>query len=162
MAENEPKAEAKAGGAKKWIIIGAVAVLLLAGIGVGAYLFLAGGDKKPADDAAASTEMPMVKAVGPMITFDTFVVNILDEAGPRYLKAALTLECKSDIVSQNVELRRAQLMDAMLLLIGSKTYDELRDVQGKLQLRAELLHKLNELVPGGGVEHIYFTDFVVQ
>lgn len=162
MAENEAKAVAKGGGAKKWIIIGVAAVVLLIGIGVGVYLLLAAGDKGSAEQEAGAEATMAAKPVGPMVTFDTFVVNILDETGPRYLKAALTLECKNETVGQNVEARRAQVMDAMLLLIGSKTYEELRDLQGKLQLRAELLHKLNEIVPGGGVEHIYFTDFVVQ
>jgi flagellar FliL protein len=55
-----------------------------------------------------------------------------------------------------------QLQDAILLLVGNKTFDELRDLQGKLQLRAELMEKLNKIMQKGQVRKIYFTDFVVQ
>ncbi len=164
MAENEtPEEEKKGGGSKKLIIIGAIVVLLLAGAGAGAYFFLMSEDK-PKDGAAEEEVMdPLASMPGPMITIDTFIVNILDENNTRYLKAAMSIECANDVVAQQVEARRPQVQDAILLLVGNKTYDELRDLQGKLQLRAELLHRLNQLLPKeGGIKHIYFTDFVVQ
>jgi flagellar FliL protein len=55
-----------------------------------------------------------------------------------------------------------QIKDAVLLLIGNKTFNELNDLQGKIQLRAELINKINSILPKGKVKRIYFTDFVVQ
>lgn len=167
MAENEASAEETKGGSKKLILIGLIVLVLLAGAGAGAYFFLKGEDKSAEqmaeekeaeeDAAAAMANMP-----GPMINIDTFIVNILDENNTRYLKSAISVECKNDLIAQQLEARRPQMQDAILLLIGNKTYDELRDLQGKLQLRAELLHKLNSLLPKEGITNIYFTDFVVQ
>ena len=55
-----------------------------------------------------------------------------------------------------------QIRDSILLLIGNKTYEELQDLQGKKQLKAELTSKLNSILHYGKVKEIYFTDFVVQ
>jgi flagellar FliL protein len=55
-----------------------------------------------------------------------------------------------------------QIRDAILLLIGNKTFAELSDLQGKLQLRAEIIARLNKLLTTGKVKGIYFTEFVVQ
>lgn len=159
--ENAPQDKGK-GGAKKWIIIGGVVAVLLIAAGVCGYLLLKPNPAAEAQAQAQAQAALPANTPGPMLTINTFIVNILDETGPRYLKAAMTLECESDIVAQQLEARRAQMQDAILLLIGNKTYDELRDMQGKLQLRSELQRRLNELLPAGGIRHIYFTDFVVQ
>jgi flagellar FliL protein len=55
-----------------------------------------------------------------------------------------------------------QIKDAILLLVGNKTFGELNDLQGKIQLRAELINKVNSILLNGKVKRIYFTDFVVQ
>ena len=55
-----------------------------------------------------------------------------------------------------------QIRDAILLLVGNKTFEELQDLQGKKQLKAELLSKINAILQSGQAKSIYFTDFVVQ
>ena len=55
-----------------------------------------------------------------------------------------------------------QVRDAVLLLIGNKTYEELQDLQGKKQLKAELMNKINSFLQTGKVSSVYFTNFVVQ
>ncbi len=65
-------------------------------------------------------------------------------------------------VALEVEERKPQVRDAILLFMSSKSFDELRDLQGKLQLRADLIGRINALLALGEVKTIYFTDFVVQ
>ena len=48
------------------------------------------------------------------------------------------------------------------MLTSNKTYGELQDMQGKMQLRAELIGHLNTLLGKGQVQHIYITNFVIQ
>jgi len=102
------------------------------------------------------------KQVGPMVNIESFIVNILDDQESRYLKAAITLEVANEEVSVELMQRMAQVKDSILLLIGNKTFSELNDLQGKMQLRAELLNKVNSILLKGKVKRIYFTDFVVQ
>ncbi len=168
MAENKSadKDEAKGGGKLKLILIIVGAVLLLAGVGVGAYFLGAGSAAQPeAAKTPAAADKPAetgVAPVGPMLPLDDFIVNILDAEGTRYLKVSMTLELLTPEGLAEVEGRKAQVRDTILLYLGSKTFDEIRDLQGKLQLRADLIGKLNALLTTGKIKTIYFTDFVVQ
>jgi flagellar FliL protein len=74
----------------------------------------------------------------------------------------MTLELLTPEGMLEIEERKAQVRDTILLYLGSKTFDEIRDLQGKLQLRADLIGKLNALLTKGKIKTIYFTDFVVQ
>lgn len=155
MAEKkqaETKVEAKGEG-KKTLVFALVGVLLLAGVGAGAYFF--GASRGAAAEAEASK-------LGPLVELKDFIVNILDEQETRYLKASVTLELTSPETAAEVTQRMPQVRDAVILLIGSKTFGELGDLQGKLQLRAELGAQLNTFLKAGKVKNIYFTDFVVQ
>jgi len=97
-----------------------------------------------------------------MVDLESFIVNILDQGEVRYLKAAITLEADTPEAATELTQRMPQVKDAILLLIGNKTFAELSDLQGRLQLRAELLNRVNSLLMVGKVKRIYFTDFVVQ
>ncbi len=162
--EPEKEAEEGGGGGKKKLIIIIVAVLVLLIGGGAAYFFLMGGEEEdkisPEEEQALAEEE--ANAVGPMVDIESFIVNILDEEESRYLKAAITVEVNSEEASMELTSRMAQVKDAILLLIGNKTFDELSDLQGKIQLRAELINKLNSILTKGKVKRIYFTDFVVQ
>lgn len=148
-------------GSKKLLLIILIVVVLLIGGGVAAFLVLRGsGAPDPAKQAAEKAAQ--ANAVGPMVNIDSFIVNILDKDGTRYLKAALTLELDSEATGNEVKERMPQIKDAILLLVSSKTFAELQDLQGKLQLRAELTSRLNDLLKTGQIKQIYFTDFVVQ
>ncbi len=158
----EPQADSK-GKKKMWMIIAAAAILA-AGVGAGAYMIGSsqqslgpvGGQVAPSGGAAPGV------VVGPMVEIEPFIVNILDDEGTRYLKAALTFEAETTAGLQEVGERMPQIRDAVLLVAGNKTFNELRDLQGKLQLRAELLGRVNEILKRGKIRRIYFTEFVVQ
>ena len=160
-AESE---EQEGGGSKKKLIIIIAAVLvLLIGAGVGAFLFLGGEkEKKISPEEQQALLEKQAKEVGPMVNIDPFIVNILDDQESRYLKAAITLEVDTPETTMEVNSRMPQIKDAILLLIGNKTFGELSDIQGKLQLRAELINKVNSILLKGKVKRIYFTNFVVQ
>lgn len=167
MAEKKPEAASPAKGNKKTILLAAIALVLVAGAAAGGYL--AGRSSTPATPAASSqaaTAVPAANAgaatVGPMVNIDSFVINIIEEKETRYLKAAVTLELDNLLAADEVKLRMPQIRDSILLLVGNKTFGEVRDLQGKLQLRAEMLDKINSLLQAGKVQQIYFTDFVVQ
>lgn len=101
-------------------------------------------------------------AAGALVAFDDIVVNLLDDQEPRYLKAAITLEMSGPAAVAEANARKAQIRDAMILLLSNKTLLELRDMQGKLQLRADLMEKINGFLRKGKVKTLYFTDFIVQ
>ncbi len=168
MAEKKEAPVEKSGGKKKlFIIIGAVVVVLLISGGVGAWWFLL-RDKpvdKDAKDPAQQVQVPAIgqpAAIGPMVNIEEFIVNIISGDAAHYVKTSLTVELTNEQVKTEVEQRMPQMRDAILLLIGNKTYEELQDLQGKKQLKAELLSTVNSFLQTGKVVSIYFTNFVVQ
>jgi flagellar FliL protein len=163
MAKKDAADAPEGGGSSKKLIIIIAAVVLLAAIGGGAAYFMLGNKEPKLDPEAEAAAMAAnAKMVGPMVNIDAFIVNILDDEENRYLKASITLEVDTQLTADEINSRLPQLQDAILLLIGNKTFGELRDMQGKMQLRAELLNRINEILSKGKVKRIYFTDFVVQ
>ena len=164
MAKKETAEQPEAGGSKKkLIIIIAAALVVLIGVGVGVFLFMGGEEEAKLTPEQEQAEMEkQAKVVGPMVNIDTFIVNIIDDEESRYLKASITVEVDTPETTMEIAERMPQIKDSILLLVGNKTYGELKDLQGKIQLRAELLNKINSLLLKGKVKRIYFTDFVVQ
>ena len=165
--EDDANPQEGGGGKKKLIIIIVAVVLLLAAAGGGAFFFLGGSDEPPPEEANPAENVPVPDisndaTIGPMIPIDEFVVNIISADTPHYVKASLTLELNSPDAQEEVEQRMPQIRDAILLLIGNKTYEELQDLQGKRQLKAELSSRINSFLKTGSVKAIYFTNFVVQ
>lgn len=171
MADKDKKkkdeSESSEGGSKKkLIIIIAAAVVLLVIIGAAAFFFL-----KPAPvaeeevDPGLSVPVPDItqsNAIGPMVEIQEFIVNIISEEDRHYVKASLTIELNREEALEETNKRMPQIRDSILLLVGNKTFEELQDLQGKKQLKAEIISKINSFLQTGKVKAIYFTDFVVQ
>lgn len=172
MAERKETKKApeapESGSSKKKLImvIGAVLLVVLIGAGIGLFFLLQGDDQNGEDQQQGAQvpapELSQTTDIGPMIDINDFIVNIISAESNRYVKASFTLELSNKPVLDEAEKRMAQIRDAILLLVGNKTYDELQDLQGKKQLKAELSSKLNAILQTGQVKSIYFTDFVVQ
>jgi flagellar protein FliL len=168
MAEKKKEvAEPQSGSKKKlFLIIGLIAVVLLAGGGTAAFLLLKKApEAKEAKDPAKQVPVPDLNQqadIGPQVNIEEFIVNIISGDTPHYVKASLTVELTNPEVKAEVEKRMPQMRDAILLLIGNKTFEELQDLQGKKQLKAELTSKINSFLKTGKVKAVYFTNFVVQ
>jgi len=175
---------------KKLIIIGGAALLLLIILGAAAFFLLKkkpAAEEKHGEEPMAvhAPELNPSATIGPMIEIKEFIVNIISEGERHYVKASLTIELvggagaaaggdshgggghggaegAKDPATEEVTQRMPQIRDSILLLISNKTYEELSDLQGKKQLKAELISKLNSILHKGKVKDIYFTDFVVQ
>ncbi len=107
-----------------------------------------GGEKSGAN----STNYPL----------EPFIVNIYDGQDIRYLKVKVEFETSGPEVKGELDPRQAPLRDAILVLLTTKTLQDIQDLQGKNQLREEILAATNKIVPPGKVTKVYFTDFVVQ
>ncbi len=166
MAEELEKINTSGSSKKKlYIIIGLVVLIILIGASVAAFFLL---KKEPASEGkgletgAPVPELTQNSQIGPMVDIEEFIVNIISEDSNHYVKTSLTLELTSEESRQEIEERMPQTRDAILLLLGNKTYEELQDLQGKRQLKAELVNKINSFLQTGKVKSIYYTNFVVQ
>lgn len=169
--KEEKKEEPQKGGKKKLIIIIVAALVVLLAAGGGGYYFLVHKPKQEemkrkqeeeSKAAALIKPVPEEANIGPMVEIKEFVVNIIGEDTPHYVKASLSLELDKETTLEEVNKRMPQIRDAILLLIGNKTFEELQDIQGKNQVKAELKSKINAFLKTGKINNIYLTDFVVQ
>jgi flagellar FliL protein len=151
----------------KKIILIAVGVLLLAGIGVGAMLFLK--EDPPADEGAAdaATEKPAKVAEPIYQGLDPdFVVAFRDPKTVRFVKLSVDVMARDDDVIEDVRLHMPAIRDRVIILLSSKSEDNLMDTEGKEQLREEVLaavqNVLKENNDAPDVEAVYFTNFVMQ
>jgi len=165
------KKEAKPKGKSKLILIiaGVVLLLLVAG---GGFFFMRKGssektaavEEKPAapkaEHAAEKTEEKVGSGV--ILDLDPFVVNLADSPEIRYLKVTIKLELTKAEYAEEVNNRMPQIRDSLLILLSSKEYAAIRTVEGKLELRDEILQRLNTVLKKGVVQTAYFTDFVAQ
>ena len=147
----------------KWVIIGVV-VLVLAGGGYVGWTMLGpqpdlpgpDGGKPPATAAVEESE------VGVMFDMDPFVVNLNETGGKRYLKSKIEIEFVGEEVRKELTNRLPQLRDVILLHLSSKTLDEIRNVDGKIELKNALIKRINQVLKQGKIRNLYFTQFVIQ
>lgn len=167
-----PKEGEKKGGKMKWIII---IVVILALLGGGAFFMkdtimgmLGMGDDKKTEEVAAEEggeEMAAEEgepAETEIVTLPTFVVNLADPLGRRYLKLAIDVELRTKEAAEKLSKSESKVRDAVILLLSSKTFADLSSIESKLALKDQIVKRLNQIVGGSNVLRVYFTEMVVQ
>jgi flagellar FliL protein len=145
-----------------------VAFLFIIMIGMAGGLFMiwskmsaAQAHVDPADGANNSGQagQPMV---GTLFALETFIVNLADEGGKRYLRLTMNLELSEGTIEEELKQRLPQMRDTILMVLPSKRFEEIRTMDGKIGLRNEIIAKLNGLFGRQSISNIYFTEFVIQ
>lgn len=154
-------AEEKKGGGKKFLIFIILGVVLLLGAGAAAYFLLFSKSSPPPEEEQVPVK-PDKPEVGPFLQLNPFVVNLSDPTGRRYLRVKIVLELKDDEALSEANDRIPQINDTIILVLSSKTVEEVLAPEGKAELRFEIMNKLNQLLGPGKIRGVYFTQFVVQ
>jgi len=140
-----------------------IVLLLICLISGTVYFFIKHGTIEVMTNDTAAVESTEDTAYGgPLVNIGDFIVNIISEDGNHYLRASITIEATDSKRAEEVNRRMPMVRDAVLMLISNKTFEELYDMHGKKQLKAELLLEINSILSNEGAVAIYFTDFVVQ
>jgi flagellar FliL protein len=172
MAEEKEKKEAEQaeepqgkGFPMKLVVFALLAVVLLGGGFFAWQKGLLGGDSGDSEGEAVAAKKAESKAgpeIGPIYPLNTFIVNLNEPLGKRYLKAKVELELDGEEVQMEIDKRLPQFRDAILTMLSSKSYGDVSDLSGKYQLRAEIISILNGYLHSGKVANVYFTEFIVQ
>lgn len=172
MDENEVIEEQAEEPTKKGGVIPLVAVLLLTLGGGGAIGAMAVGPKVGSVLAARATAAPKAKGghggghgegeSAPLHVVDNLVVNPAGSGGSRFLLTSIALETASADEAEELKLRDLEIRDAFLLVLGSKTVEQLSDIAQRAELSRELMDSVQALVGEGIVERILIPQFVIQ
>lgn len=169
MAEEQPLVENdQVGPAPRSSLMNILLVLMLvliAGV-VGYYAQeLVTGSKTP--PPASQTQPVAVSSsisptVGVMVPLEPFMVNLARTKGSRILKVTVTLELNHPGVQPEVEDNRQKIMDSILVLLSSKTFEDVYSIQGKFKLKDEITTRVNRFLAMGHVKEVYFSEFLIQ
>lgn len=164
-------APAPSPGGKSPILLVALAVInMLVVAGVGFMLFK--GKQKEASEPkiehvikgeheAQEKEAHEEKAfIGKVVPLETFIVNLSGSKGRRIAKVNMELELQGEQVQVEIDKRKAQIRDIIIIILSSKTYDEVSTREGKDGLKNEVKDTLNAFLTKGKILNVYFTEFI--
>ena len=100
--------------------------------------------------------------LGTIKPLDTFIVNLSGASGRNYLKVEIGLELSDDGLAEEVENKMPKIRDAILLILSTRTFDDIKTGEGKLALKEMIMKRINSFLNTGTVRNVYFTSFVIQ
>jgi flagellar FliL protein len=161
---------------KKKLIIIIVAVVIVAAIGIGAALFLMGGDEEPKEEAVegeaevAEEQAPAVPADAPAIYVKfkpEFIVNY--QVGPRqrYLQVYMEAMTRNPAIAEAMEMHSPMIRSSIINMLSEQEFEFLRTPDGRASIREMITEEVRRLVAQEtgieeGLEQILFTNFVMQ
>ena len=152
----------------KKIIIIVVAVLVLVGGGAGAFFFLSGDDAPPAAEGAEGAAEAVAEPLADPIYLSlnpAFLVNFDHNGTIRYLQLELQVMARDQDIIDKVEANMPAVRNKVILLLSGQNYDAVSTLEGKENLRQEVLAAVNEavgLAEGNALEEAFFSNFVIQ
>jgi flagellar protein FliL len=163
MSKEAPAPAAEAGAETKKkkkpiVLIALVAVLLLAGGGgAGAYFFMKKGDH--------GAEAPPPPPEPGIAALDSFVVNLADPGGQRFIRLTLRLVLETKEAAEEIkedELALAKVRSTVLELLTLQMADQLVTPEGKAELKKQIAERATHALGHTKVLDVLFTEFVVQ
>ena len=160
--EKDSKEERSKRSFSKYIILGVLVMVLGVGGFLGWNIFFKGA--KTEAQVSATNPKQLEKKETSSYPLDSFIVNLMDKSGSgkRYLKIGMILEIASQEQGVVVDKYKPQIRDTILLLLSSKSFRDISTMEGKLELKQEILSRINQYLGDVIVSRIYFTEFVVQ
>ncbi|SHN67957.1 flagellar basal body-associated FliL family protein [Desulfovibrio litoralis] len=174
MAENEKE---KKSGKGKFIIIILVILALLGGGGFAAWKFLlpiinktesvaTEGGHAPGGSTGSTGEAKDNKNANTLetsiVTLPTFVVNLQDPVGRRFIKLSMDIDVVGSGVKDDITRLMPRIKDTINMLLSSKSYADLAMPESKVLLKSEIVERVNLVLGGSKVKDVYFTEFIIQ
>ena len=146
------------------ILIGVMMVFVL-GLGGGLFMMwnkLSAMETQAQSPSDQDASVPVEELLGPIYPLDTFIVNLADKGGKRYLRITIDLELDGKELEGEVTKRLPQVRDSILTILPTKRFEDISSAKGKTALRDQMLERINGMLARGQITNIYFKEFVVQ
>ncbi len=157
VADEPPKKKGKL-----FLILGIL--LVLGGGGGGAWWYFTQSGAKSAEHVEHKEEKPKPPV---FVTLEAFTVNLqADGGGEHYLQVGIDLKVADSGVVDLVKLHMPEIRNGVLLLLSSKSAEQIASLEGKQKLSAEIQEQVNKPLhvkeADKGVTGVFFTSFVIQ
>ncbi len=184
MADAKPAAPAEAapvaspaagsGGSKKQslILIALAVINMFVVVGVGTMIWqgrkkdaaepkiehVINGEKQTQDKEKADKEEKVEKET--VVPLETFIINLAGSKGRRVAKVNIELSVQNDTVKSEIDQRKAQIRDIIIIMLSGRSYEQVSSREGKEKLKDDLKDRVNEFLSKGKIKDIYFTEFI--
>ncbi len=161
-------------GQKPIVLIALVVINMLVVLGVG-FMIYKGKKKEEAHPTidhviqgevkTQEVEKNIQEEIGKVIPLETFIVNLAGSKGRKVLKVNMELEVKGNKegdgnISGEIDTRKAQIRDFIIIILSSKSYEEISTKEGKDFLRNEIKDNINTFLSKGKITNVYFTELI--
>lgn len=122
----------------------------------------AGHDSKAGGDQAKGEAAAGAQGGGELVSIPPLLVNLAEPQGRRYLKLALDIEVRDKLAADDLNKNMSKVKDSLLLLLSSKTYEDLASLESKILLKKEIVERLTLVMGEQKVQRVYITEIVIQ
>ncbi len=98
---------------------------------------------------------------GPLIPVDSFLVNVSGNDG-KIANVNMEFEVNNFIVRREIDERKSQIRDIIIILLSNKRYEQFLTRQGKDILKNEIRDTVNSFLTKGRINQIYFKKLALN
>ena len=98
---------------------------------------------------------------GPTYSLGDFTVNLAGSGGYQFIKASIVVEVSDEKVISELEKRSPQLRDIIISNMREASIQEIEE-PGAKKIKVSVKTELNKILNSGKIEHVWFTQLVVQ
>lgn len=91
-----------------------------------------------------------------------FQVNLAGAGGRRYIRLKIFFGGSDRNLEKEVIRRELEIRSSIIQILRCTTVEDLEGREGMERLKAEILEQANSLLPSGGLEEVYFDNFLIQ
>ncbi len=146
---------------KKGMLIMILVAIFAIGAGAGGTWFFMQGQQEDEFEPARPKKIPTA-----FKELDVFTVNLQPKEKGQYLQLGLTVKIRDTDVAQEIDRLMPDIRNRILLLLTSKTAEDLSTLVGKQQLGNELTEEIRKSFDSDmfreEVMEVLFTSFVIQ
>lgn len=143
------------GGAAAWFLVPHE----LLPFGLGEMLGGGNGTEQGQQNQEASVVIPPPDN---LVTLPTFIVNLSDPQGRRFIRLGLALEVASPADGRAIRQQEPRVRDTIIMLLSSKTYAEISTADSKAELKRQITNRVNQTMGGPKVIQALITDLSIR
>lgn len=109
----------------------------------------------------AGSNVKQVESPKSNVTYNAgeFLTNLSDKG---YIKLSMVFLLNDKKCEKEVESKSSEIRDKVFTILRSKSHNSVKDSNGMEELRKEIKESLNQLLNGGRIIDVYFTDIIVN
>ena len=92
------------------------------------------------------------------VPLDYFLVNLAEDQGQKLFKVEMEFDVDSVEVQEEINKRMPQVRDIIIILLSSKTYNQISTPKGKERLKEEIRDTVNSFLTKGKINKVLFTE----